>query len=68
MKVIKPSVKLITKLDQAKILKHIESIGRVCYKSESKITKDSAKDFVSMLIKRKHLSVLEHQNITFRII
>ena len=43
--------------------KHIERCGRTCYKSEDKITPDSAKKFVDGLIKSKHLSVLEHGTI-----
>ena len=40
----------------------IESIGRVCYKSNDKITQDgeSAKKFVTTLIKSKHEAMLEH--------
>lgn len=41
-------------------LKRIEECGRVCYKSEDKITEDSAKGFVEGLIRRGHESVLEH--------
>lgn len=57
MKIIKPSVTLIKEKDP---YKKIELVGRVCYKSENKITKDSASKFVSTLINREHLSVLEH--------
>ena len=40
----------------------LERIGRVCYKSEEQITEDSWKDFIKMIIKRQHYSVLEHVN------
>lgn len=40
--------------------KHIERCGRVCYKSEDKITEGSAERFVKGLIKTHHHSVLEH--------
>ena len=49
-------------------LKRIEQIGRVCYKSEDKITEDSAERFVRMLIKRGHESVLEHISVTVRFV
>lgn len=39
----------------------IERIGRICYKSESKTTDDSASKFVEGLIKRKHWAMLEHE-------
>lgn len=45
------------------IYKAIERAGRVCYKSEDKITEDSAKPFVDRLINSGHLSVLEHGTV-----
>ena len=57
MNIIKPSFEIITEQDP---LKKIELCGRVCYKSEDKITADSAKKFVKSLIERGHESVLEH--------
>lgn len=50
------------------VTKDIEHIGRVCYKSEGRITPDSADRFVQNLIKRGHESVLEHHSITVNII
>ena len=41
-------------------LQMIERAGRTCYKSEDRITDDSADKFVRMLIKRGHESVIEH--------
>jgi thymidylate synthase (FAD) len=46
----------------------IERAGRTCYKSEDKITNESADKFVKMVIKRGHESVIEHANATFRVI
>lgn len=68
MEIKKPSFIIEDKINGLQILKNIERYGRVCYKSENKITKDSAKKFVSMLIKLGHESVLEHEKITVRII
>lgn len=68
MKIIKPSFEILTEINGDKILKNIESIGRTCYRSEDLITKDSAKKFVANLIKRKHLAVIEHENITVKFI
>ena len=45
------------------LYKHIEKVARVSYKSEDKITKDSAKVMVDRLIASKHLSCLEHGTI-----
>lgn len=68
MNIIKPSFVIESNIDKDYILKQIELAGRTAYKSEDKITEDSAKDFVNMILKRGHLSVLEHQYITVRII
>lgn len=52
---------------QAEILKHIERCGRVCYKSEDKITEDSAQQFVANIIKRGHEAVLEHGILRYQL-
>lgn len=68
MQVIKPTFIIESKIDGNYILKQIEAAGRTAYKSENKITDDSAADFVKMILKRGHLSVFEHQSVTVRII
>lgn len=68
MKVIKPSVEIIDMLDSSSILKKIELAGRVCYKSEDKITKGSTAKFINTIIKNGHESVLEHASITVKFI
>ena len=68
MKIIEPSVELIGEVDGEKIMKHIELAGRVCYKSESRISDDSAEKFIANIIKSGHESVIEHASLTFKII
>ena len=68
MKTIQPNFIIESRIDKDYILKQIELAGRTAYKSEDKITPDSARNFVKMIILRGHLSVLEHQFITVRII
>ena len=68
MKIIEPSVRLEDKIDGQAILKKIERIGRVCYKSENNIKDDSAERFVKSIIARGHESVLEHVSISVRVI
>lgn len=63
MKFIKPSVEIITEPD---LFKRIEIAARTCYKSEDKITDDSAEKMVKALIKRGHESPLEHSSIAVR--
>lgn len=60
VELIDPSVEEIRQED---LLKHIELCGRVCYKSEDKITEDSAEKFVRNIVKRGHTSVLEHGTV-----
>jgi len=60
MRIIEPSAEIIHEPDP---LKKIELCGRVCYKSEDKITTDSARGFVERIIQRGHTSVLEHARI-----
>lgn len=68
MKIIEPSVEIITPVDGEEILRHIERVGRVCYKSEDKITNKSARKFIEGIIKRGHESIIEHYNITVKFI
>jgi len=68
MKIIKPSFHFMNEVDGKNILKNIELIGRICYKSEDKITDTSKEIFVAKLIKAGHESVLEHETITAKII
>lgn len=68
MEKMKPSVEIIDMEDYNKILKKIEKIGRVCYKSEGNITDDSAERFIRNLLKRGHESVIEHEAVTIKMI
>lgn len=68
MKIIKPYYEILTPINGEEILKFIELAGRVSYKSEDKITQDSAKIFVEKIVKNEHESVLEHFNISVRYI
>lgn len=68
MKLIKPSFEI---WDQPAglegVCKQIEKVGRVCYKSEDKITEDSAKPFVDRMIKSGHGAMLEHGTVYLHI-
>lgn len=63
---IQPSVDLLAHTPNAEKL--IELAGRVCWKSEDKISDDSSSKFIKMLMGKNHMSVLEHASATFRII
>ena len=68
MNSIKPSIEIIDMKDYDSMVKKIEKIGRVCYKSEGSITDDSAERFITNILKRGHESVIEHESITVRMI
>ena len=60
MKVIKASTEILEdKLAELSIEQRIEHCGRICYKSEDKITSTSAPIFVGKMLKNKHMSTLE---------
>jgi len=68
MKEIEPDFIIEDDIRGEEILKSLERYGRVCYKSESKITMTSAANFLRNAIKRGHLSLIEHEKVTVRII
>lgn len=66
MRIIEPSVEFLTPVNSSVLLSQIEAAGRVCYKSEGKITSISAPGFIQGIIKRGHEAVLEHGSITVK--
>lgn len=68
MKKVKPQV-FVPMIDGIAMLKNIEAYGRLCHKSEDKITEDSYKDFIEKIVRiKKHVSIIEHESVTVRII
>lgn len=64
MKLIKPQYQIIIQESGLEgLYKQIELAGRTCYKSENKITEDSAKEFVESMIKLGHGAMLEHGTV-----
>jgi thymidylate synthase (FAD) len=71
MIIIEPSYEILTDLSHPiDMLKHIEKIARVCYKSEDKITEDgeSAKKLIKMLLTKNHEAMLEMCYISVKFI
>lgn len=64
MKIINAQASVLVENDP---IKKIEKCGRVCYKSEDKITEDSAGKFVANIINRGHEAVLEHASFIFQV-
>ena len=67
MKTINAGYEILTPISGDE-LQLIEKAGRTCYKSEDKITDESAKKFVAGLIKRNHEAMLEHSFLSIRFI
>lgn len=64
MKLIKPSVEYIPQDNSVNgMYRHIERCGRICYKSEDKISEYSHNDFVGRMIKSGHTAMLEHGTV-----
>lgn len=64
MKLIKSSFEILEQEPGIQgIYKQIERAGRTCYKSEDRITEDSAEKFVNMIKDRQHTAMLEHGTV-----
>ena len=68
MRIINAHSIIETDIHGQSMLQSIERAGRTCYKSEDRITPDSAEKFVRMIIERGHESVLEHEKVTVRFV
>lgn len=68
MKLIDSKVEIIEQLPGLEgVYKQIELAGRTCYKSEDKITENSAKEFVNRMINSKHGAMLEHGTVYLKV-
>lgn len=69
MRIIAPSVEIMRSGLETEFVtpeQFIEKVGRTCYKSEDKITDNSAAKFVGNLIKRGHEAMIEHWSLIFK--
>jgi len=66
VRIIEPSYEIMTPIDGRAILKHLELCARNCYKSEDKITEDSAVKMIKKIIELKHEAMIEHFSITVK--
>ena len=64
----KPAVEILSTESYEDMLRRIERIGRVCYKSEDRIEEGSAEKFIRGILRRGHESVIEHGSITVKFI
>ena len=66
MKIITPKAELLNAPSYSSLLALVEQAGRTCYKSEDKITVNSAEKFIAGIIKRGHEAVIEHGSLSAR--
>lgn len=66
MRLVKAGYEILDPINGAAVLKKIERVARVCYKSEDKITVSSAENFVPKLIKSGHEAMLEHYSFSVK--
>lgn len=70
MKIVNPSVEVLRtgyETDHMTPEQFIEKVGRTCYKSEDRITAESAPKFVHSLLLRGHEAMIEHWTLIFRV-
>ena len=68
MRIVDAGYEILDPLNGEEILKKIERVARVCYKSEDKITEGSAEKMVRALIKSNHMAMLEHYSFSVKFI
>lgn len=68
MKLIESKAELVLQQEGLEgVYRQIEFCGRTCYKSEDKITEDSAKGFAERMIKSNHTAMLEQGTVYLKI-
>lgn len=68
MKIIKPTYNIITDINGNEVLKTIEKIARVCYKSEDKVAPVSYMKMIKGLILSGHEAMLEHYSFSVKFV
>lgn len=68
VKVVESSFEILTPIDGAAVLKHIERCGRTCYQSFDKADETSFERFAKHIVERHHESVIEHFSISVKFI
>ena len=68
IRMVSPYVEIYRQKSGIDILKDLEQAGRTCYKSEEKMTENSAVKFIKSILQSGHESVIEHATVSARII
>lgn len=65
MKIIKPSVEILTPINGEEVLNHIETIARTCYQSQPI---NNNHNLIKSLINSEHFAMLEHYSISVKFV
>ena len=68
MRIIQPEAHILFPVDGLQMLRNLEQVGRVCYKSEDKITQESYVPFLTRILRSGHESVIEHEKASVKVI
>ena len=68
MKLIDPSIEILTKLDGDAILRHLEFATRTCYNSFDKVGEGSHLKLIKTILDSKHHSCIEHFSVSIKVI
>lgn len=63
MNIVKAGYEIYPTAHSTEMLKKVEKIARVCYKSEDKIAEGTAERMINALVNNKHYAMLEHGSI-----
>lgn len=66
MKLIKPKVEILDRIDKDQVICDIARVARTCYKSEDKINREADRKLVKRLIESKHEAMLEFVDVTVK--
>lgn len=66
MRLIKPKVEILDRIDGDQVIADITTAARTCYKSEDVRTKEKDKALVKRLIESKHEAMLEFSDVTVK--
>lgn len=66
MRLIKPRVEILDRIDGDQVIADITTAARTCYKSEDVRTKEKDKALVKRLIESKHEAMLEFSDVTVK--
>ena len=66
MRLIKPKVEILDRIDRDQVICDIARVARTCYKSEDRVNREADRKLVKRLIESKHEAMLEFVDVTVK--